>query len=200
MNKVIIGLLAVALFFGCGQSDSEKSVQPTAQQVTSDKKQEVAQKNQSVEQKKSSIEFTLKTIDNKIFHFVEIPNGFKIKELEGKNIFLVFFGHQCPPCLREIPRLIEMQKEHKDLAIIAIEVQGLSTQQLQEFVKAKGINYNVISMGSSMRFINYIQAKAGWNGSIPFLITFNKEGKVVIIHTGGLFKEHLEQAYAQTNK
>jgi thiol-disulfide isomerase/thioredoxin len=188
MNKIIISLLTISLFFGCNNKNDNKNTQ-------------VQQKSQEIKKnKKEVIKFTLTTVDNKTFHLIEIPNGFEIKELKDKVVFLIFFGHQCPPCLREIPRLIEIKKEHKDLEIIAIEVQGLSTQELKKFKKSKGINYNLISMGSSMNFINYIQAKAGWNGSIPFLISFNKKGKVAIIQVGGLLKKHLEQVYTQTNK
>ena len=35
--------------------------------------------------------------------------GLKIKGLEGKIVFLEFFGHRCPPCLKSIPQLIKLQ-------------------------------------------------------------------------------------------
>jgi len=146
------------------------------------------------------IKFTLTTIDGKEFHLTEIDNGLEFKELKDKAIFLLFFGHRCPPCLREIPELIELQKEHKDLAIVAIEVQGLEKEQLKDFAKRKGINYNLITLDNSMRFVNYIQVKASWSGSIPFLIGLNKKGRVIIINVGGVSKEQLEQAHKELIK
>jgi len=62
--------------------------------------------------------------------------GLKIKGLEGKIVFLEFFGHKCPPCLKSIPHLIKLQEKHKDkLAIIAIEVQGYSNKQQVQLYK-----------------------------------------------------------------
>jgi len=190
MFKIAIGLLVMVLFMGCNKKEENTNNQNT---------QEIVQKRASVPE--DGIKFTLKTIDGKEFHLKEIPNGFKIKEAKDKAVFIIFFGYRCPPCLREIPRLIEFSKTHKDVEIIAIEVQGLPLDRLKNFVKSKGINYNVIAMeDEALGFISYIQVKAGWSGAIPFLITLNKKGKVVIIHTGGLLKEHLEQAYKETIK
>jgi len=187
MYKFTITLLTLLfLLSGCDKKENN-TTQPKTKTDT----------NTTVSQSKTTqeIKFNLKTIDGKEFHLTEIDNGLEFKEIKDKAIFLLFFGHKCPPCLREIPDLIEIQKEHKDLSIVALEVQGLDKEQLKSFAKRKGINYNLITLGSSMNFINYIQAKASWSGSIPFLIGLNKKGKVVIINVGGVAKEQMEQAY-----
>jgi len=194
MYKFTIILLTLLFFIsGCDQKESSN-------QNKSEIKKDI---NRSVSVKKTTqetIKFTLTTIDGKEFHLTEIDNGLEFKELKDKAIFLLFFGHRCPPCLREIPELIQIQKEHKDLAIVAIEVQGLGKEQLKDFAKRKGINYNLITLNSSMRFVNYIQAKANWSGSIPFLIALNKKGRVIIINVGGVSKEQFEQAYQELIK
>ena len=81
-----------------------------------------------------------------------------------------------------------------------MEVQGLDKEQLKSFAKSKGINYNLIELEEAMNFVNYIQAKAEWSGSIPFLIGLNRKGKVEIIHVGGIIKEQLEQVYNELIK
>jgi len=189
MYKFAIMLLTLLfLVSGCDKKDDSNQTKP---EIKTDINKTVSTNKTT----QKAVKFTLTTIDGKEFHLTEIDNGLEFKELKDKAIFLLFFGHRCPPCLREIPELIQIQKEHKDLAIVALEVQGLDKEQLKSFAKRKGINYNLITLDSSMRFVNYIQAKASWSGSIPFLIGLNKKGKVIIINVGGVAKEQMEQAY-----
>ena len=142
--------------------------------------------------KKSSL-FTLTTIKGKRLNIDEVDGGLKIHEFKDKVVFLIFFGHQCPPCLAEIPALIKLTKEgHKDLEIIALEVQGLNNSTLEKFANYKGINYNLVSSENHQDFINYVGGKAGWSGAIPFLLAMDSKGVVQMVHTGGLGKAQFD--------
>ena len=81
------------------------------------------------------------------------------------------------------------------MAIVAVEVQGYDSQELKAFGERRGINYTLLSSDDNMDFVSYVQAKSKWHGSIPFLLGIHKNGKVKIIHTGGLGKSSLEGAY-----
>ena len=124
--------------------------------------------------------------------------GLKIKGLEGKIVFLEFFGHRCPPCLKSIPHLIKLQEKHKDkLAIIAIEVQGFNNKQLTDFAKEKGMNYIVVSDEKAGSFTNYIGQRAEWRGSIPFLVALDTKGAVQFVQAGMLPESSLEELINQ---
>ncbi|KYJ85548.1 TlpA family protein disulfide reductase [Sulfurovum riftiae] len=124
--------------------------------------------------------------------------GFKIKGLEGKIVFLEFFGHKCPPCLASIPHLIKLQKKYKDkLAIVSIEVQGMSETQLKQFVKEKGMNYIIVSNSKAGNFTNYISQRAQWTGSIPFMVALDKKGNVQFVQAGMLPEASLEELIRQ---
>jgi len=126
--------------------------------------------------------------------------GFKIKGLEGKIVFLEFFGHKCPPCLASIPHLIDLKKKYKDnLAIISIEVQGLTNSQLTQFAKKKGMNYIVVSNEKAGNFTNYIAQRAQWRGSIPFMVALDKKGNVQFVQAGMLPESALEELVKQLN-
>ncbi|NEW61121.1 TlpA family protein disulfide reductase, partial [Sulfurovum sp. bin170] len=118
----ILATIALLFLFGCdSKTQKEESIFSTT-----------AQKNDPVGVPlvgtldgniSTTIEkFTLNTIDGKQLNISEIENGLEFKELKDKAIFLVFFGYRCPPCVREIPVLIELTKKYKDFAIVAIEV------------------------------------------------------------------------------
>jgi thiol-disulfide isomerase/thioredoxin len=149
--------------------------------------------------KKSSIELT--DIYGKTYTVKGTKEGLKISGMEGKVVFLEFFGHRCPPCLRSIPHLINLQKKYKDkLAIISIEVQGLSQEQLKTFAQKKGMNYTVISGEKEHLFVSYISQRAQWQGSIPFLLALDPKGDVQFIQAGMLPESALEELFQQLSK
>ncbi len=142
--------------------------------------------------------FTITDIKGVTYEITGKEEGLDIKGLEGKIIFLEFFGHKCPPCLKSIPHLISFQEKHKDkLAIIALEVQGYNNEQLSAFAKEKGINYIAVSEETSGNFVNYISQRAEWNGNIPFLVALDATGDVQFIQAGMLPEVYLEELIKQ---
>jgi len=124
--------------------------------------------------------------------------GFNIKGLEGKIVFLEFFGHRCPPCLKSIPHLKTLYKKHKEkLAIISIEVQGLDNTRLQQFAQKRGMDYIVVSDENAGSFTNYIAQRAQWRGSIPFMVALDKKGRVQFVQAGMLPEASLEELVKQ---
>jgi len=124
--------------------------------------------------------------------------GLNIEGLEGKVVFLEFFGHKCPPCLASIPHLIHLQKKYKDtLAIVAIEVQGYTSAQTKAFAKEKELNYIVVSEETASDLVNYIQQRAKWRGSIPFLVALDTTGNVQFVQAGMLPESSLEELIGQ---
>lgn len=137
---------------------------------------------------------SLKDTQGKTYQVQGTEQGLKIAGMEGKVVFLEFFGHQCPPCLASIPHLINLKNKYKDkLAIIAIEVQGYTPEKVETFVKEKGMNYIVASESNAAELVRYIQQRAQWRGSIPFLVVMDKKGAVQFVQAGMLPEETLEK-------
>ena len=149
-----------------------------------------------VQQKMSMTDVTGKT-----YTVTGTEQGLNIEGLEGKVIFLEFFGHKCPPCLASIPHLINLQNKHKDkIAIISIEVQGYNHEQTAKFAKEKGMNYIVASEEKASKLVNYIQQRAQWKGSIPFLVALDTKGAVQFVQAGMLPEASLEELIGQLSK
>lgn len=137
----------------------------------------------------------------KIYTVTGTEQGLNIQGLEGKVVFIEFFGHRCPPCLESIPHMIRLQEKHKDkLAIVAIEVQGYSHEEVQKFVKEKGINYIAVSEEKASELVNYIQQRAQWRGSIPFLVALDTKGDVQFVQAGMLPEASLEELISQLSE
>ena len=139
--------------------------------------------------------FTLTTIDENNITLTETKEGFEFKEFKDKAVLIIFFGHNCPPCKKEIPELIKLTNNHKDdLAIIAIEVQNYSKASLKAFKEAYQMNYNTIAGVDHYAFTSYLANRAGHpNGlRLPFLVAINKDGEVEGTQEGGLSAYELE--------
>jgi thiol-disulfide isomerase/thioredoxin len=156
---------------------------------------------QAAENKDALPQMKMTDVTGKTYDVTGTEQGLKIKGLEGKVIFLEFFGHKCPPCLASIPHLIKLQTKHKDkLAIISIEVQGYNNAQTAKFAKEKGMNYIVVAEEKASELVSYIQQRAQWKGSIPFLVALDTKGDVQFVQAGMLPEESLEELIAQLSK
>lgn len=204
MFKTVMTLLLLLLLSACSSKESteqkESNTTQTKQNTIKATTPAVTKSDSVTSQKEvtpASSLFTLKTITGKTLHIDESAGGLTFQEYKDKAVFLIFFGHQCPPCLAEIPVLKALtNKGHKDLEIVALEVQGDSEEQLKDFQKRTGINYNLVTGKDYYDFINYIAQKANWTGSIPFLIGFNKKSEVKVVHIGGLQAQDFDNIYA----
>ena len=149
----------------------------------------------------NNLTFKLKTIDGKTLAVEGTKNGLKFKDFKNKIVLLEFWGTHCPPCLFSIPHYIDLTKKYKDkIAMVAIEVQMTPKEQLQEFVKAKGINYNVLAQRENMDFVRYVATRAQWRGAIPYLLIFGKNGEVATIQRGMVSEEYIQNVIKQLDK
>ncbi|MDX8378657.1 MAG: TlpA disulfide reductase family protein [Gallionella sp.] len=83
-------------------------------------------------------DFKLEDVQGKIHHG---------SDYRGKWVLVNFWATWCPPCLHEIPELINLHKTHQDLVIIGIAMQSGSKIQVVNFARKQGINYPIV-MGS----------------------------------------------------
>jgi len=214
--KIITTALLAILLTACGADDKIEDKKFETDKATQVNKEKEANKTTSTQKVKKEIPVT-KTVtikhpknifeivdsDGNTLHVDEEENGISFQEHKNKVVFLLFFGYRCPPCLGEIPELIELQKEKGDkLAIIGVEVQRLPEEQLKAFKASKNINYTLLSdgTGDNSKFVSYIAERAQWRGSIPFLVGINPNGEVNFVHVGGMRKHSLEQVFDQLSQ
>jgi thiol-disulfide isomerase/thioredoxin len=193
--KTLTTMLLTLVLTSCSSSESNDENKSIQQKQKVEKKEPIAQETPQKTTLKKSI-LTLQTLDGKEIHVDEAVAGLTFQEHKDKTVFVIFFGYRCPPCLQEMPHLIAlMKKQHPDLEIIALEVQGLNKEELIAYKKKKGINYTLALGSENNQFIRYIASKAQWEGSIPFFIAFDKTGEVKVVHIGALNIKQLDSVY-----
>lgn len=110
----------------------------------------------------------------------------KLSDYRGKKVMLVFWATWCPPCLQEIPSLIELRKTVSEdkLTILAITAVGYRStiQGVKKFVAANPvINYPVIAVEPDSLPNPYNSINA-----IPSAFFINPDGKIKIVTEGAV--------------
>lgn len=101
-------------------------------------------------------------------------------DFNGKALLVTFFATWCPPCMQEIPTLIELQQQFSkdNFSVIGLSVDQGGAKVVAKLVKNRSINYPVLMAD---------EATAGNFGGvvgIPTSFLVNKEGNVVKKYPG----------------
>lgn len=107
----------------------------------------------------------------------------------GKALFITFFATWCPPCIQEVPNLIELQRRYSEdgFSVIGLSVDQGGAKVVRSLVRRKSINYPV-----AMADARVMQEFGGVYG-IPVAFLVNKNGNVVKKYTGYVPRSVLEK-------
>jgi len=132
----ILGLVSLGfLFVGC---DSKTSID---EKVLA-KKKVVTQTNKNSE----SQPFKLVTTDGKVINFKFTDEGINFDDYKGNKAILVdVFATWCPPCIAEIPTLIELKNKYKDkFEIVSVLFeQDKPKEEVLDFISKNNIPYPI---------------------------------------------------------
>ncbi len=131
-------------------------------------------------------------------------NGSPVQSFEsGKHYVVEFWATWCPPCIRSIPHLNELQKKYGDQGVTVIGVaaseRGGNADRLRDFAKQRGMEYPIAydRVGRSSR--SWMMA-AG-RTSIPTSFLVNGDGKIAWIgHPMQGLEKALESSLASATK
>jgi cytochrome c biogenesis protein CcmG/thiol:disulfide interchange protein DsbE len=104
----------------------------------------------------------------------------KLSDFRGKVVILNFWTTWCPPCRREIPSFISLQKQYGDkgLVVVGVSLDEKGPGIVKPFVTKMGINYPVV-MGDQKTAADY-----GGIAVVPTTFVIDRKGQVVAEHQG----------------
>jgi len=105
-------------------------------------------------------------------------------EWRGKILLVNFWATWCPPCVEEMPELVDLQNssEFKNLQIVGIGVD--SPSNIQQFTKKLQISYPILVAG--MEGTEIARALGNQAGGLPFTVLIDAEGRVRQTYLGRL--------------
>jgi peroxiredoxin len=116
------------------------------------------------------------------FSLPNAVNGTTVNSTEynGKTLLITFFATWCPPCMQEVPALMDLQKQFSkaDFSVVGLSVDEGGPAIVAKLVEKRSINYPVL-MADDITARNF-----GGVVGIPTSFLVNKEGHVVKKYPG----------------
>ncbi len=99
-----------------------------------------------------------------------------IKEWDGRLILLNFWASWCPPCKKEIPDFIELQKKYGDQGFQIIGIAIDDEDAVRDYVEKVGMNYPSLVVQDE----GVMLAKHYGNGigALPYSVIINRDGEI----------------------
>jgi len=109
-------------------------------------------------------------------------NGREVKapDYKGKVVVVDFWATWCPPCRKELPEYVAMQKKYADrgLVILGFSLDELPPAEVKAFGEKMGINYPLI-----MADAETAEAFGGVEG-LPTAFVIDREGNIRHVKVG----------------
>jgi thiol-disulfide isomerase/thioredoxin len=131
---------------------------------------------------------------------LQLGDGRKVSaaDYDGKVLIVDFWATWCPPCRKEIPGFIKLQKEYADKGLVIV---GFSLDNDPEthdrWVKEQGLNYLSIyaNNDSGKAVVAQFEKVIGEISGIPTTLVIDRSGRIVFKHVGYGSPEDFEKVF-----
>jgi thiol-disulfide isomerase/thioredoxin len=115
----------------------------------------------------------------------------RLADYQGKWVLVNYWATWCPPCLNEIPDLIELHGNRKNnLVVIGVALSYRDPKQVLNFADTLGVNYPIV-LGNE-KTVRQIGPQQG----LPTTYLFSPQGKMVAQQVGPITREAVEKFIA----
>lgn len=126
---------------------------------------------------------------------VELPGldgkTYRLADYHGKLVLVNFWATWCPPCMREIPMLVDYQTRY---GAQGFQVLGPALDQADSVRAALpqlGINYPVMS--GDLPIMNAMEALGERLGALPYSVLIATDGRILLRKHGEFSEAELQQ-------
>ena len=116
-------------------------------------------------------------------------NESRIEDWHERILVVNFWAPWCAPCRREIPALIEVNREYAGRGVRVLGISFDGEQQVRSFAAEYGIDYPLFLTGN--RGAMYNAALENPSGSLPYTALIDPDLRIVYQHNGELTADKL---------
>lgn len=111
------------------------------------------------------------------------------KEWQGKILLINFWASWCPPCIKEIPEFIQLQKQlgQQNIQFIGIAIEDRDSAM--SYANINNINYPILI--AAEKGIALAQQLGNHINAIPFTLVVDQDGNIVHRHPGEFSKQQI---------
>ena len=109
----------------------------------------------------------------------------------GKVMVVNFWATWCPPCRREMPGFVELQKRYGDKGLQFVGIAVDNADAVREFVSKVRPNYPILLGGDPS--LDLSTRLGNRYGSLPFTAIIDRSGRVRHVQAGEIDKGALER-------
>ncbi|MFV2059282.1 MAG: TlpA disulfide reductase family protein [Gammaproteobacteria bacterium] len=135
-----------------------------------------------------------------------IADDFKLNDLNGKShnlsdykgkwVIVNYWATWCPPCLDELPELVDFHEDHKnkDAVVLGINYEDVDHKYLKEFVDQYFISYPILHADPGQADF--------WGpiNGLPTTFIISPKGEMVLRQVGRVDGQFLENAIHSKSK
>jgi len=118
-----------------------------------------------------------------------------LSEFRGKWVVVNYWATWCPPCVNEIPELIDFHERHKnkDAVVVGVDFEDIDTKELREFVDEYFMSYTILRMKPVAK------SQLGIISGLPTSFLISPKGELLARNTGTMTAKMIEDFIARSN-
>jgi thiol-disulfide isomerase/thioredoxin len=113
----------------------------------------------------------------------------QLSDYKGKWVLVNYWATWCPPCLEEVPDLVNLydHRRKKDLMVLGVVFDYKNTKEVLDYVDDMLMSYPVV-LGD-----DDVMAQIGSVDVLPTTYIYNPHGELVKIKRGVITKQYIEK-------
>lgn len=117
-----------------------------------------------------------------------------VSDFLGKPMVLNFWATWCPPCVKEMPDLDDLQQKYPGVTIVGLAVDTASN--VVKFREKVSVSYPILVAGHGG--IELMKGMGNPRGGLPFTLLFDAQGQVTQQFLGQIDRDELDAVLANT--